>query len=123
MARVVHVSARAYGRQPGSANKYHAKRTTVDGQAFDSHREAQRYQLLKVQQTLGEIRDLTVHPVFPLVVNNRAVGRFTLDFSYRDRRGRLHVEDVKAKPTMTEAYRLRKRVFEALYDLTVEEIL
>ena len=47
-------------------NKYNAKKVSLDGYAFDSIRESERYQELKLLEKAGEIRALRVHPVINL---------------------------------------------------------
>jgi len=51
------------------------------------------------------------------------VGMFHADFKYRDHRlGTWIVEDVKSTPTKTEAYKLRKKIVEAVHGITITEI-
>jgi hypothetical protein len=108
-----------------AGNKYHAKKTTVDGQRFDSAHEARVYQELRAEQLAGQITHLQRQRRFPLIVNDRAgfpvvVGRYTADFVCR-RNGELQVIDAKSRATRTEAYSLRKRLFEALFGLVILE--
>lgn len=95
-------------------------------------------------QMAGNIRDLVVHPRFDLYVPKfeggipgdirldrgpqtsgwvQRVGHFTADFAYLyTGGGGIVVEDVKSKPTRTEAYRLRKKLVESTYGITITEI-
>lgn len=102
--------------------KYRAIPTVVDGVRFASKKEANRYFELKVLHRVGEITDLSVQPKFPLVVNGTKVCTYVADFSYRDKAGRLVVEDVKSKPTMTPAYRLKAKLLLAVEGITVREV-
>jgi hypothetical protein len=118
------------------ANKYHATKVQIDGHWFDSQREAARYQELKFLVVAGEIAALEVHPGFPLMVLMvpdlttegaplvfHTIGWYHADFQYRNlRTGNVVVEDVKSKPTKTEAYKLRKKFVEAQYGITIAEI-
>lgn len=126
---------RAYGRDdqvaPLRANKYHAVKTLVDGVRFDSRKEARRYERLKLLQTAGAIRDLELQPEFPILVvelwrpdgRRVDVGRYRADFRYVDTfTGEVVIEDTKTGPTKTTAYRLRKRIVEALYGITIREV-
>lgn len=45
-------------------SKYNNKRTTVDGITFDSKREAQRYQELKIELEAGRIKNLRLQPEY-----------------------------------------------------------
>lgn len=117
-------------RRP-STHKYAARSVRVDGILFDSQREAARYHELKMLLNAGMIADLEIHPGWPLIVSEQdgppwifhTIGMFHADFRYRDRTtGTVVVEDVKSKPTKTEAYKLRKRFVEARYKITIVEI-
>jgi len=117
-----------------STNKYQARAVRVDGILFDSQREAARYQELKLLVAAGLIGELEVHPGFPLQVmalsepgppwTIHTVGMFHADFRYRNlRTDAVIVEDVKSKPTKTEAYKLRKKIVEAVHGVTIVEIV
>jgi len=96
--------------------KYGNRKVHLDGYIFDSAREAKYYQDHKYLQQAGEISQLEVHPVFKIVVNGIKIGRYTADLSFREKSGRYRVIDVKSPITAkTEAFRLRKRLVEALY--------
>jgi len=114
-------------------NKYHATVVHVDGLRFDSMREAARYKELQVLIAAGEITDLEIHPGFPLMVLElghdgpplilHTIGMYHADFKYRNvRTNNVIVEDVKSKPTRTEAYKLRKKFVEAQHQLTIVEV-
>ena len=122
----------AGGKLEAPRSKYHAKPQEVDGVRFDSRKEARRYQELRLLERAGEIADLELHPVYPIVVveiwrvGDRPLidcGRYTADFRYLDKStGATVIEDVKCKATRTTAYRLRKRLVEAIYGITVTEV-
>jgi len=114
----------AFGPKP---NKFHATKTTVDGLKFDSKHEATVYQELAAELAVGRIHHLQRQRVFPLIVPAKkdglpiVVGRYTADFTcVRD--GELEVIDAKSRATKTEAYQLRKKLFEALYGLPIIEM-
>jgi hypothetical protein len=114
-------------------NKYHAIPIHVDGVRFASKKEAARFLELQCWQKAGQIADLEVHPVYPLHVMElwrsgspivvTTVGKFTADFQYLNMQtGEIVVEDVKSNATRTEAYRLRKKLVEAIHGITVMEV-
>jgi hypothetical protein len=114
-------------------HKYGACAVQLDGLRFDSKREAARYQELKTMLAAGLIAELMVHPPYALMVTElfhdgppavfHTIGMFHPDFRYVDLlSGELVVEDVKSPPTRTTAYKLRKRMVEASYGITVREI-
>lgn len=92
--------------RPGR-RKYGNTITEVDGRKFDSKAEARHYQLLKRLEGWGDISELECQPKFTLQpafrdpdgVLVRAI-TYSADFQYRDNRdGKVHIVDVKSKPT------------------------
>ena len=113
-----------------SRNKYGAKRTVVDGFKFDSQAEAYRYQQLVLMQRGGVIRELEVHPPFPLEINGKPLllrskgfpggrkARYEADFRYFDvSKGDYVVEDVKGADTPIS--QLKRAIVEAQYGIRV----
>lgn len=116
-------------------SKFGNRKTVVDGITFDSAKEARRWMELCLLERAGEIKSLERQPRYDLFALKRdwrgkqmceatvVIGRFTPDFRYRHTSGAWCVEDVKSPATRREtAYRLRKRIFEANYGITVTEI-
>ncbi len=101
-------------------NKYHNKKCSMDGFKFDSLREMAHYEKLKMGLKMGLIKNLQIHPVFPLVVNGVIIGKYISDFSYRTVVGTLVVVDVKG--VKTAVYKLKKRLIKALYSIDVVEV-
>lgn len=93
-------------------SKYGNVRTEVDGVVFDSAKESRRYLELKTAEKAGLIQELTLQPRYPLVIGGSVVATYIADFRYMQE-GRVVIEDVKGMKTQT--YRLKKKMFEALY--------
>jgi hypothetical protein len=104
-----------------SPSKLHNVRTRVDGITFDSLSEAKRYGELKIEAMAGVIGDLLVHQRFCLDVNGVHICDYESDFSYR-RNGRLVVEDVKSRPTVTRLYRVKKKLMRAIHGVEIQEV-
>lgn len=103
----------------GRRNKFNAVKTEVDGYTFDSKKEARRYGELKM---LG-VKELHVHPTWPLDVNGIRVGKYSPDFEYTDENGNLILEDVKGgNATRTAVYQLKKKLMRAIYNIEIREI-
>jgi hypothetical protein len=114
--------AAAMRRPQGTGrSKFGNRKTKVDGQTFDSAKEAARFFALSMLERAGEIHSLICQPKFEFVVNGVRIGSFRPDFSYvRD--GKRIIEDVKGgAATKTEAYGLRKKLLLALHGLEVVE--
>lgn len=108
-------------KPPKKKNKFNAKKCYVDGIAFASQLEGDRYPLLKLLERSGEIKDLKVHPKWKLIVKGIQVSLYTADFSYV-LNGELIVEDVKSKPTRTNDYIIRKKLMKALFGIEIQEV-
>jgi hypothetical protein len=102
-------------------NKFNAKPTVVDNIRFASRAEARRYGELKLLEKAGEIHHLELQPRYDFTVNGIYVGYYTADFKYLARNG-LVVEDVKSRATMTEAYRIRKKLMRAVWAIEISEV-
>lgn len=107
-----------------SGNKFNARKTEIDGYRFASVKEGGRYWDLLMLQRAGDVKSFRVHPEYRLVVNGKDIGKMTLDFEVIWANGEITIEDVKGgRATKTEAYSLRKRVFEACHaPLVVTEL-
>src|SRR4051794_10558853 len=101
------------------ADKFGAKRCKHDDHWHASLAERARCFVLQTRAALGEIRGLRLQPRYELRANGVLVGYYTADAEYcelHDGHWRPVVEDVKSAATRrTEAYRLRKRLFEACH--------
>lgn len=111
-------------------SKYGAVRTTRDGIEFHSAKEAKRYGELKLLQKAGEITGLMLQPRYGLYVRPFmrdsvdfaeliSCGDYIGDFQYYRGNEKI-VEDVKGMKT--PVYRLKKRIIEALYGITITEL-
>jgi hypothetical protein len=111
---------------PRHGNKFGARRTDcAQGHRHASAAEARRCGELTLLERAGKIRKLEQQPKFHFAMDGRQVVddrgravRYTADFRYEEQ-GRGHladvwrpvVEDVRSKPTMTEAATLRLAFF------------
>lgn len=112
-------------------SKFNAEGVRHGGVYFPSKKEARRFMELEQLQRAGHIRNLKPHPPFELWViapNGEVVtvGKYTADSSYEllvNGAWVPMIEDVKGgSATKTEAYKLRRRMFEALYQVSVSEV-
>jgi hypothetical protein len=127
-----------FNKKPGAVRrKYKNQPVHVDGIKFDSKMEARRYGELKMMARAGQITDLRPSPENPkkerfkwtfLAQAEGATVQFpvkktwyTPDFTYRDQRGKLVVEDVKGAPP-TDDYLFRKKVMLIVFNIEVQEI-
>lgn len=123
----------ADAQDPGKPMKYRnnpTERVTASGAVlrFDSQKEAGRYDQLILRQQAGEIRDLRLQVDFTLQEaytdqegrRIRAI-RYRADFTYRERDGRLVVEDVKSRPTRTREYLIKRKLMKERRGIDITE--
>lgn len=105
--------------------KYRNEPVVVNGLHFASKAEGARYMGLYVAVQMGEIRDLEIHPRFPLVIHGEDCGDYEADFGYVVvSTGERVIEDVKSAPTRKlPTYRLKARLVWALYGLKIREVM
>jgi hypothetical protein len=107
--------AKSRGRGPRIRVAPKAERT-CDGILFASKAEKNRYLVLRDLQSAGKIlfflRQVPVH--LPGGV------KYVADFLVFEHYGRFRFEDVKGH--RTELYKLKKRLVESLYPITIHEI-
>lgn len=101
--------------------KYRNIKTEVDGILFDSQKEAKHYRDLLARKHAGEICDLILQPVFPIVVNGKKIAKYIADFQYRDLKTDTTIV-VDTKGVRTSVYRLKKKLVEALYGIVIVEV-
>ena len=92
--------------------KYRNVKTVVDGQTFDSKKEAKRYAELATLEKAGEIKGLLTQQKFLIVPKANKVNRaryYVADFVYTTKDGRRIIEDVKSPITKKNpVYSLKK---------------
>lgn len=113
------------------ANKYNATRVQVDGIWFDSKAEAKRYNELKLMEKAAQIKELKVHPRYPIKYQDQPICDVELDFVYFDGSscwlgndhiyyGHWRYEDVKGRDNALS--KLKRKLVEAFYGIKVEVI-
>lgn len=93
-------------------NKYHAVKVHENGYIFDSKMEHKRYLQLRLLETAGRIKFLTVHRKYKIEINGKEVCKVGGDFSYVED-GRDVCEDVKGRDTPVS--RLKRKLIKACY--------
>ena len=107
--------------------KYNNKKITVNGQVFDSKKEARRYQELLLLEKAGEIKNLSRQVKFVLIPsqrdeNGKVVERecyYRADFKYTED-GKTIVEDVKG--FKTKEYIIKRKLLLWRYGIKIREV-
>ena len=110
------------------ANKYGAAKTELDGIAFASRKEANRYAELVLMEKAHEITGLERQRKFTLIGAQRdSTGRvierpcvYIADFVYKDKTGREIVED--SKGMKTQQYIIRRKLMLYVHGIEVKEV-
>ena len=97
-------------------HKFRAKPTELDGIKFASKKEAKRYRELKTLQELGEILFFLRQVPFHLQANVKYVCDFLVFWT----NGEVTIEDVKG--VKTDMYIVKKKMVEATYPITIQEV-
>ena len=102
-------------------SKYRAIKTEVDGIKFDSKKEANRYDQLRLLEKARQISQLELQPSFRIEINGVKVCDYKGDFRYVED-GKTIVEDVKSEITRKlPVYRLKKKLMYAVYGIEILE--
>lgn len=108
-------------------NKYHNTKVIYNGIKFDSKKEMQRYKELVLLKNAGIISSLELQKKFELQPSYKKNSKtirsisYIADFYYYDNVKRQYVvEDTKG--VKTGAYKLKKKLFEYKYNLTIDEL-
>ena len=108
--------------------KYNNKKITVNGQVFDSKKEANRYKELLLLEKAGEIEDLQTQVKFTLIPAqcDEATGKvieracyYKADFVYSEG-DKTVVEDVKGFPT--KEYIIKRKLMLWRYGIRIREV-
>ena len=130
---------RYYQRATGTGKKYGNRKSEVDGQIFDSRKEARRFYELQLLQQAGTIRNLETQKRFQLIptqrepdtqgprggvkpgkVIERAVD-YIADFYYIDAEtGEEVVEDTKG--VRTTEYIIKRKLMLYVHHIKIREI-
>jgi hypothetical protein len=103
-------------------SKYNAEASRdSEGNYFASKKEKMFFKALQEREKAGEVKNLEFQPRYEIVINGKKIGYFRADFRFTDLREdppRQRIIDVKGVDTRDG--KLRRRIVEALYDITVE---
>ena len=110
--------------------KYRNRKTVVDGETFDSRKEANRFCELKLMQRAGEISELRRQVVFTLIPAQYVAGKcaerpvkYVADFVYVDNAtGKTVVEDVKSDATVTPEYVIKRKLMLYRYGIQIKQV-
>ena len=93
-------------------NKYHARKTKVDGIVFDSKREAEVYRDLKLQKKAGFVKDFQRQVTFHLIRPPHGV-KYVADFLVTKPDGKQEVWEVKGFET--DVFKIKAKFFRKLF--------
>lgn len=106
-------------------NKYGARKVVVDGESFDSQREAKRWCDLLALEGDGWISQLERQVTYVLAppvtlhgeTRKKTALRYVADFRYRDRQGAIVVED--AKGFESPVSRIKRHLMKSVHNIDV----
>lgn len=105
--------------------KYNNRKLTIDGEVFDSQKEARRYRELALLERAGQISDLKRQVKYELIPTQRIGGKvvekscvYIADFVYTEN-GETVVEDTKG--FKTPEYRIKKKLLLYVHGIQIRE--
>jgi hypothetical protein len=101
--------------------KYGNTKVHFDGQLFDSKGEANYYGELLLEKKAGLIKEIARQVRIPLVVNGTRVCFIVIDFRITYANGK--VKYVEYKGYETDVYKLKRKLFQALYPEAEYEVV
>ena len=106
-------------------SKYHNKKVEIDGEVFDSLKEASRWQELKLLERAGVIHGLSRRQRFELIPVQKKDGKvierpitYIADFCYVED-GKPVVEDCKGM--RTDVYKIKKKLMLFVHGVEIRE--
>lgn len=99
---------------------------------FDSKKEAGRYNVLKYMEKIGKVRDVQHHVVFELLPkqvdsNGKTIENavtYEADFVYFDVEKNMEiVEDVKSTATITDVYKIKRKMMLWFHGIRIFEYI
>ena len=110
--------------KPPRPLKYRNKPVTVDGERFASKKEYEHHRELQLREKAGEIRNLRHEPPYQVNINGKLMFTVKPDHVFEERTPsggwKLRFLDTKSKPTITPMFRLKKKIFEAVFGVELE---
>jgi len=104
-------------------SKYRSQRVEVDGEVYDSKREARYAGVLQAMKRAGDKRERVAEVerqvVYGIEVNGHKICKYLLDFRVKYGDGR--VEHVDVKGYRTPVYKLKKKLVEAIHGIKIIE--
>lgn len=107
---------REYQQKGNKKSKYGAVKTSVDGQTFDSKKEADYYCELKLRLQAKDIKGFCLQPTFILA---RGL-KYKADFIVFNNDDTTEIIDVKG--FKTKEYITKKKIFEDKFGLKIKEV-
>ena len=103
-------------------NKYNNQTCRCSsGHGHDSRFEASYCEQLKMLQQTGEIREYKTEPRYDLTVNGKHITTHYPDFLVTNNQGEDEIHEVKGAET--DVWRIKKKLFEALYPETPYHVI
>ena len=109
-------------------NKFNAVRCSFDGETFDSLKELKFYQQLKNQMKASDpafkVLSIERQPRYDIVISGQKIAFYKADFKVVYADGKIRYFDVKGLKSGSayQLFRLKKKIIEALYNISIEEI-
>lgn len=102
-------------------------RTVYNGHTYDSIKEAKFAQDLDLRLKAKDIKQWKPHIKFPIIVNEKKICTYILDFIIENNDGTIEYIDIKPfdkrkqRFLLKDVYVLKKKLIEAIYNIQIQE--
>ena len=117
------MTAEQFKSQPKRGLKYNNQPVEVGGERFDSQKEYRHHMILMRRQGAGEIRNLQHEPPYQVVINGQLICTIKPDHVFEEKTEngwKLRVVDTKSSATITPLFKIKKKMFEATFEIELE---
>lgn len=104
-------------------NKYNAKTSLYNGRSYHSRKEASYAETLDWLKKSGEIKDWKPQKKIEISVNGKHICNHYVDFEVYYHDGHVEWHEVKSIATITDSWRIKKKIIEATYDVLYKIII
>lgn len=104
--------------------KYRNQPITVDGERYASKIEYAHHSQLLLLEKAGEVRNIRHEPPYQVTISGKLMFTIKPDHVFEEKTAigswKMRFADTKSKPTITSIFRLKKKIFEAVYGVELE---
>ena len=112
----------SFGMKRNKRPKFGNVKTNINGEAYDSKREAARHTSLKLLEAAGHVRNLRRQVIYRCEVNGILICKYKVDYVYEERDKDKWVEVVEdVKGYANDRWPMKKKLMLACHGVKIRE--